>query len=93
MALQQRNGPPQQQSQQQQQQAPAPDQGDLIDFGQSDALASFATSINHAPSTPLAQQPGNAPPGLQEPLQPGQPIKRVDTLTDNLDEFVDAKPV
>ena len=38
------------------------------------------------------QAMGGAPPGLQEPLMPGQPIQRVDTVTKDLDEFVDAKP-
>lgn len=34
-----------------------------------------------------------APPaGLQAPLTPGQPLQRVDTVTKDVDEFVDAKP-
>ncbi|KAI4223370.1 MAG: hypothetical protein LQ349_007439 [Xanthoria aureola] len=56
---------------------------DLIDFGQSDDSTSVSGN-------------GQAPPvgtshGLQDPLEPGQPVKRVDTLTSDLDEFVDAK--
>ena len=56
--------------------------GDLIDFS----------------SDPVAQPPASnpttiqgIPQGLQQPLQPGQPIKRQDTFTSEVDEFVDAK--
>lgn len=48
-----------------------------------------AQATNHQ----VTSQPASAPPGLQEPLVPGQPIKRVDTQTKDLDEFVDAKPL
>ncbi len=74
-----------QQSSRPQQHAPGHD--DLIDFGQSHPAP--------VPSGPVGQtdhlqlQP-DAPTGMQAPLQPGHPIKRVDTGTKDLDEFVDA---
>ena len=60
---------------------------DLIDFGQSNTAP--VTSAPAGQTDPMHFQP-NAPPGMQAPLQPGQPIKRVDTKTRDLDEFVDA---
>lgn len=64
---------------------------DLIDFGQSASIpASSVPEINSSLQQQTMQQPTNAPSGLQEPLMPGQPLKRVDTLTKDLDEFVDA---
>ena len=64
---------------------------DLIDFGQSDSLpASSVPDRNSSLQQQTMQQPTNAPSGLQEPLMPGQPLRRVDTLTKDLDEFVDA---
>lgn len=59
---------------------------DLIDFGQSEAP--LAPTSNNAQHEFFARPPQ----GLQEPLEPGQPVKRVDTFTNDLDEFVDAKP-
>ena len=62
---------------------------DLIDFGQASVPASAipdrGSSLHHTAQAA-------APPGLQEPLTPGAPIRRVDTATKELDEFVDAKP-
>ena len=64
---------------------------DLIDFGQSDSLpASSVPERNSSLQQQTMQQPTYAPSELQEPLMPGQPLKRVDTLTKDLDEFVDA---
>lgn len=56
---------------------------DLIDFGLSDN----STSVSGSGQAPLSGNSHN----LQDPLEPGQPVKRVDTLTSDLDEFVDAK--
>ena len=56
---------------------------DLIDFGQSDNSTFISSNGQNHPS-------GNTH-NLQDPLVPGQPVKRVDTLTSDLDEFVDAK--
>ena len=81
---------PQPPSQPQPQQQPT-SSNDLIDFGQSDSLpASSVPERNSSLQQQTMQQPANAPSGLQEPLMPGQPLKRVDTLTKDLDEFVDA---
>ena len=64
---------------------------DLIDFGQSDSLpTSSVPERNSSLQQQTTQQRTNAPSGLQEPLMPGQPLKRVDTMTNDLDEFVDA---
>ena len=60
---------------------------DLIDFGQSNTAP--VASAPAVQGDPMHFQP-NAPPGMQAPLQPGHPIKRVDTRTRDLDEFVDA---
>ncbi|KAL8869068.1 MAG: hypothetical protein Q9198_007985 [Flavoplaca austrocitrina] len=60
---------------------PLPASNDLIDFGQSDNSTLISSNGQNHPS-------GN-PHNLQDP--PGQPVKRVDTLTSDLDEFVDAK--
>ena len=60
---------------------------DLIDFGQANAIA--AVSAPTSQIGPMHFEP-NVPPGMQLPLQPGHPIKRVDTKTKDLDEFVDA---
>lgn len=57
---------------------------DLIDFGQSDKSALISSNGQNYPS-------GNTH-NLQDPLMPGEPVKRVDTLTSDLDEFVDANP-
>lgn len=64
--------------------------GDLIDFG-STAPPQKATSSR--PNHQMLPQLDNDPPGLQEPLQPGPPLKRIDTLEGSVDEFVDAKPI
>ncbi|KAL8943182.1 MAG: hypothetical protein Q9216_001236 [Gyalolechia sp. 2 TL-2023] len=61
--------------------------GDLIDFGES------TNPIPNSTSTQQQRQPSQAQTpllDLQDPLQPGHPVKRVDTLTSDLDEFVDA---
>lgn len=60
---------------------------DLIDFGQSNPVPATSAPVGQA--DPMQFQP-NVPPGMQAPLQPGYPIKRVDTKTKDLDEFVDA---
>ena len=67
-------------------------QKDLIDFGQTDSSvpASSVPARGSSLQQQTTQQPTSAPAGLQEPLMPGHPIKRVDTLTKDLDEFVDA---
>lgn len=70
---------------------PTAAQGNLIDFDQP-----ATSSVPQAPTqshSSMMSQPADAPAGLQEPLQPGQPLKRVDTLTSDVDEFVDAKPL
>ncbi|KAL8853587.1 MAG: hypothetical protein Q9221_001573 [Calogaya cf. arnoldii] len=56
---------------------------DLIDFGQSD-------DPNTVSGNSQAHPLGGAH-NLEDPLEPGQQVKRVDTLTSDLDEFVDAK--
>jgi len=60
---------------------------DLLDFGQS------STPKPRAAPNPQAIQSQDIPSGLQQPLQPemGAPIKRQDTITSDVDEFVDAK--
>ena len=63
--------------------------GDLIDFG-SDHVGQPPESNPTTMQTNTSQQQGT-PKGLQQPLQPGQPIKRQDTITSEVDEFVDAK--
>ncbi|MCJ1273023.1 hypothetical protein MMC21_000812 [Puttea exsequens] len=65
---------------------------DLIDFGQTEPvpLTSIPPRDSSLHQQQTIQQNADAPPGLQEPLQPGQPLKRVDTLTKDVDEFVDA---
>ena len=60
---------------------------DLIDFGQSAPAPD--TSAPAGQTNPMHFQL-DTPPGMQAPLQPGQPLKRVDTRTNDLDEFVDA---
>lgn len=60
---------------------------DLIDFGQSDPNPN---TYEQAGQIDPMQTQTNAPPGMQAPLQPGHPIKRVDTKSKELDEFVDA---
>ena len=47
-------------------------------------------TYERAGQTDPMQSQTNAPLGMQEPLQPGHPIKRVDTRSKELDEFVDA---
>ncbi|KAL8907761.1 MAG: hypothetical protein Q9171_005719 [Xanthocarpia ochracea] len=63
---------------------PPPASNDLIDFGQSDNLTSAPGDSRPPPSK-------DNPHDLRDPLEPGYPVKRVDTLTSDLDEFVDAK--
>ena len=73
------------QTSQKPQAAPTAVENNLIDFGPSDAPSATPHQTEQKPShAPLLD--------LQEPLQPGYPVKRVDTLTEDLDEFVDAKP-
>ena len=60
---------------------------DLIDFGQS---APAPDTFAPAGQTDPTHFQLDTPPGMQVPLQPGQPLKRVDTRTNDLDEFVDA---
>ncbi|KAL9633718.1 MAG: hypothetical protein Q9164_004538 [Protoblastenia rupestris] len=96
MPSHQSNGHPQQHKtphQQSQHQRLSAVQTDLIDFGQPNTSTPSTVPNNQAPYDHMAQQPANVPAGLQQSLQPGQPIKRVDTLTKDLDEFVDAKPM
>ena len=62
----------------------------LIDFGQHDAPP--AHPIPERGSSLQQTTQGPATPSLQQPLIPGEPLKRVDTATNELDEFVDAKP-
>ena len=82
---------PQSSSQAPPQQQPPLSSNDLIDFGQSDSLpASSVPERNSSLQQQTMQQPTNVPSGLQEPLMPGQPLRRVDTETKDLDEFVDA---
>lgn len=63
---------------------------DLIDFGQSSqpAQQQQQSSNQHVLESQHTTQ------GLQKPLQPeiGIPIKRQDTITKEVDEFVDAEP-
>ena len=86
--------PPQQHQQPPQQSHQPPQQptghSDLIDFGQTDTAPATLIPDRSSSLHQTAQQP--ALPGLQEPLVPGAPLKRVDTATNELDEFVDAKP-
>ncbi|CAF9931524.1 hypothetical protein IMSHALPRED_008651 [Imshaugia aleurites] len=63
---------------------------DLIDFGQSNPAPLTSAPIGQ--TDPMHFQP-DAPQGMQAPLQPGHPIKRVDTKTNDLDEFVDAPDI
>lgn len=89
------NAPPQhvqQQSQPPAQQQPA-GQSDLIDFGQHNSNVPTSASAGQPPSQQPMQQPGNpSSSGLQAPLEPGHPLHRVDTMTKDVDEFVDAQP-
>jgi hypothetical protein len=67
-------------------------QRDLIDFGQTDSSvpAQYIPARGPSLQQQTMQQAPNATAGLQEPLMPGHPVKRVDSLTKDLDEFVDA---
>ncbi|MCJ1434520.1 hypothetical protein MMC27_003889 [Xylographa pallens] len=60
-------------------------QGNLIDFG--------STAESERPTLPPNThytQDNVSHPGLQQPLQPGQPLKRQDSNSGAVDEFVDA---
>ena len=59
---------------------------DLIDFRQGAPVPAQQMAPKQA------RQSDNAPPGLQEPQNSdlNQPLKRQDTATDEVDEFVDA---
>ncbi|KAL8956362.1 MAG: hypothetical protein Q9183_006320, partial [Haloplaca sp. 2 TL-2023] len=60
---------------------------DLIDFGQ--ASDSSGARLGQAPP----QQPKTQDLlDLQDQPGPGQPVQRVDTMTSDMEEFVDAKP-
>ncbi|KAK4692342.1 hypothetical protein P7C71_g4842, partial [Lecanoromycetidae sp. Uapishka_2] len=87
---------PQPQQAQPQQQPPQASQipvghGDLIDFGQTNSMPVPSIPPRNSSLQQTVQEPMNLPPGLQDPMQPGQPLKRVDTLTKDVDEFVDAQ--
>lgn len=63
---------------------------DLIDFGNDSA----GSTIPHSqPMNNQVTESRYVPHGLQEPLQPqmGEPITRQDTITSEVDEFVDAE--
>jgi len=60
---------------------------DLINFGQAETVPASVV-----PERGSSLQEQHAPPGLQQPMIPGAPLKRVDTATNRVDEFVDAKP-
>ncbi|KAL8835983.1 MAG: hypothetical protein Q9170_003106 [Blastenia crenularia] len=62
--------------------------GNLIDFGESKNPIPNSTSTQQQQPSSQAQAPLL---DLQEPIEPGYPVKRVDTYTSDLDEFVDAK--
>lgn len=66
---------------------------DLIDFGQTSG-PSQATPQEQRSSDQHLMQSHHIPQGLQTPIEPeiGTPIKRQDTLTKEVDEFVDAEP-
>lgn len=68
---------------------PAAASGDLIDFGDSTNPTPNSTSTQQQRQSSQAQTPLL---DLQDPLEPGHPVKRVDTFTSDLDEFVDANP-
>ncbi|KAL8665639.1 MAG: hypothetical protein Q9202_002143 [Teloschistes flavicans] len=68
---------------QQQNGSPSAPSNDLIDFGQS--------SNSSVPVAGQAQQQPQSLLDLQDQPEPGHPVKRVDTYTSDLDEFVDAK--
>ena len=73
------------------QQQPATQSNDLIDFGQSNSLPTTSvpernSSLQQQTTHPTTYMPSES----HEPVMPGHPIKRVDTLTKDLDEFVDA---
>ncbi|KAL8686692.1 MAG: hypothetical protein Q9218_006931 [Villophora microphyllina] len=71
--------------------APPAQSNDLIDFGQSSnssAPLSGPIQPQHQQQHPQAQAPLL---DFQDQLEPGHPVKRVDTYTSDLDEFVDAK--
>ena len=83
----------QQPSQNQHQQPPQSQQqsvghADLIDFGQSTSNPISSVPPRNSSMHQTVQQ--HASSSLQEPMQPEQPLKRVDTLTKDVDEFVDA---
>ncbi|MCJ1258406.1 hypothetical protein MMC24_006239 [Lignoscripta atroalba] len=86
--------PPEHQQQPSRAPAPAPQpasgHNNLIDFGET-APSTQPVFTQQIPQQ-QANQPSYAPPGLQEPLLPqiGQPIKRQDSNTEEVDEFVDA---
>ena len=71
---------------------PPPAMGnDLIDFGQGAPSAVPALQQQAPQQYPMHHEA--VPPGLQQSLEPaiGQPVHRVDTATDDVDEFVDAE--
>ena len=60
---------------------------DLIDFGQ----ASDSSGARSGQAPPQQSKTRDLL-DLQDQPGPGQPVQRVDTMTSDLDEFVDAKP-
>ncbi|KAL8802353.1 MAG: hypothetical protein Q9200_006605 [Gallowayella weberi] len=76
----QTNGPP-----------PAAPPHDLIDFGQPSASAPQSGKTQQPPQTQKPSQVQGNLLDLQDPPEVGHPVKRVDTFTSDLDEFVDAQ--
>ncbi|KAL8719138.1 MAG: hypothetical protein Q9225_003827 [Loekoesia sp. 1 TL-2023] len=66
---------------------PAAATGNLIDFGESQNPIPNSTSTQQQQQPPQGQTPLL---DLQDQHEPGHPVKRVDTFTSDLDEFVDA---
>ena len=66
-----------------------PGNTDLIDFGNGSA---GPTASHSQPMQSQVTESQHVPYGLQEPLQPqiGEPIRRQDTTSSDIDEFVDA---
>lgn len=78
---------PSTQPSQPQQQQNGPPSNDLIDFGQ----PSNSSSVPVSSTGQAQQQHSQSLLDLQDqPEEPGHPVKRVDTYTSDLDEFVDA---
>ena len=66
---------------------------DLIDFGPSEPAATASipqSSAKFYKPNHVEAVRNYAPPGLQAPLVPEPPLKRIDTEEGSVDEFVDA---